>query len=490
MLRRRRGVVATTLLLCLTGCPGGDPGPAGTPHAKSSPAASPPTASTPAPAAATDAARLAATRAASKTLQTGGDADFNGDGELDARTTIAGDTRTTIYFGAPGKTRLTLVTRGDSVDLQGDLNEDGTVDFKHTGKAEADTFTQTSTWDTDFDGTVDETLVMTFTGAPPTLTARHERVVYDPETGERKREVSERSDDGVQGSGPAVNHLAGFPTGGDRMNLDPSRDNIRVVPRDAATKNGCDEDQRRQLQDALANLELNQLDCLGSANSAVAAAVREALNNRKIDIACAPSSDYGAADVGPMFGPTDKIHRVNINPTTFPLVSFHETFLHEIMHVAGYSHIDDKEEKAKTDRTNTCASYCSGCNKDAAPSATPGADCARCSEPGRKEVCGIKKGTIWSTSCHRDHLAACLLGEYKTPVDCEKCLRGAVHLCDETLVGELGMPMCCDRCPAGTAENLACTRVPEWRVNTCFQKPPACRSGPEDAAPPPFDPGM
>lgn len=483
MARRRSGVVVRILVLCLAGCPGSDPG--GAAPAPGAAASGP---ATPAPSPSPN--RGGAARAAGKTLLTGGDADFDGDGKLDARTTIDGDTRTTVFYGEPGKVRLTLVARADHVDLQGDFNGDGTIDFKHTGETVAGVRTQRSTWDTDFDGVVDETETLTFTGAPGrgkpvTVTVRHERRVHDPETGETTTRVSERTGDGVAANGE-VSHLAGFPEGGERINLDPSRDNIRVVVQDAATPGGCDEAQRRQLQDALMNLD-RQIDCVATANTTAAAALRYAVEARSIDIACAPSttSDFGAADVGPMFhGPErEAAYRMNIDPKTFALAGFSETFLHEFMHLSGYTHADPAEEAAKTDRVNSCASYCSGCIKGNIPSETPGQDCARCSEPGRKEQCGIKKGKVRSRACHRDHLAACLAGEFKTAVDCEVCLRGAVRLCDDTPVGEDGMPLCCERCPAGTQENLECTSLPEWRVNTCFDKPPACR-GPLDVPAP------
>ncbi len=163
----------------------------------------------------------------------------------------------------------------------------------------------------------------------------------------------------------------------------------------------------------------------------------------------------GAADTG--------TYRVNITPTTFDTPGFSETFLHELMHVSGYAHIDQKDEDGKNDRVNTCASYCSGCIKDNRPSETLGQDCARCSEPGKKEQCGIRKGKIRSSMCHRDHLAACLQGDYKVAVDCKKCLRGGTRLCDDTPVGEDGMPLCCEICPDNTAENIARR---SWRAVT------------------------
>lgn len=468
-----------TLILWLAGCPGSDPG-GGAPA---------PGAANSGPAAPVPSPNRAAARAAEKTLHHGGDADFDGDGTIDARTTIDGETRTTVFYGEPGKVRLTRILRGDDVDLQGDFNGDGTIDFKHTGSTVAGVRTQRSTWDDDFDGVVDETETLTLTrapGKPPHVAVRYERRVHDPETGETTTRVTERTGDGIEGNGEVV-HLAGFPTGGDRMQLDPDREHIRVVVQDADTPGGCDETQRRQLAAALINLE-DQIACLRSATTAVAEALRWTVAHRPVDIACAPSqtSDFGAAELGSMYGSPDTHkgpYKMNIAPKTFALPGFYETFLHEYLHLSGYTHPDPDEEAAKTDRINSCASYCSGCIKGNIPSETPGRDCARCSESGRKQQCGIKKGKVRSRACHRDHLAACLAGEFKTPVDCEVCLRGAVRLCDDTPVGEDGMPLCCERCPAGTQENLECTSLPEWRVNTCFEKPPACR-GPLDVPSP------
>jgi len=465
--------VARILVLCLAGCPGSAPDAA----APATPKSATPATTTPAP----TAASAGAARAAARTLRTGGDADFDGDGKLDATTTIDGETRTTIYYGSPGKARLTVVVRADRVDLQGDFNEDGTVDFKHSGSTVGGVRTQTSTWDTDFDGAVDETETLTITGElgrgqPVTVTARHERRVYDEATGEITTRVSERSDNGIYAHG-GVDHLAGFPTGSDRLGLDLAHPNINVYEQSAGNPNGCNEEQQQQLRDALAGLD-KQIDCVASANTTAAAALRHAVDSRNIDLGCVPSSsNYGAADLGPLLGEPDgdRTYRVNIAPTTFGTPGFSETFLHELMHVSGYAHLDADEEASKTDRVNSCASHCSGCIKDNRPSETPGRDCARCSEPGKKEVCGIKKGKVRSRACHRDHLAACLSGAYMTAVDCEVCLRGATRLCDDTPVGEDGMPLCCERCPSGTKENLECTELPEWRINTCFDKPPACR---------------
>lgn len=158
MVERCGGVVARVLVLCLAGCPGSGPGGAPITQGGASPTSPIPTTPTP------TTAPAGASREAARTLQTGGDADFDGDGKLDARTKIDGDTRTTIYYGSPGKTRLTVVLRPDRVDLQGDFNEDGTIDFKHSGATVAGVRTQTSTWDTDFDGAVDETETLTITG--------------------------------------------------------------------------------------------------------------------------------------------------------------------------------------------------------------------------------------------------------------------------------------------------------------------------------------
>lgn len=478
MVERCGGVVARVLVLCLAGCPGSGPGGAPITQGGASPTSPIPTSpipTTPTP----TTAPAGASREAARTLQTGGDADFDGDGKLDARTKIDGDTRTTIYYGSPGKTRLTVVLRPDRVELQGDFNEDGTIDFKHSGATVAGVRTQTSTWDTDFDGAVDETETLTITGElgrgqPVTVTARHERLVYDPTTGETTPQISERSDDGIYAHG-GVDHLANFPSNGNRVPLDAARGNIRVVEQSTATPNGCSEAQQQKLAAALGALD-KQIACVATANTTAAAALRHAVDARNIEMACAPSPDYGAADLGPLFGAADTgTYRVNITPTTFDTPGFSETFLHELMHVSGYAHIDQKDEDGKNDRVNTCASYCSGCIKDNRPSETPGQDCARCSEPGKKEQCGIRKGKIRSSKCHRDHLAACLQGDYKVAVDCKKCLRGGTRLCDDTPVGEDGMPLCCEICPDNTAENLACTELPNWRVDTCYDKPPACR---------------
>lgn len=143
-----------------------------------------------------------------------------------------------------------------------------------------------------------------------------------------------------------------------------------------------------------------------------------------------------------------------------------------MMHISGYPHLDDAEEKAKSDRVNSCASYCSKCIKNSAPSETPGQDCARCSEPGKKSVCGVKKGPEDSKQCHRDHLMACLTD--MGVQDCDLCQRRAIRNCDDTII-EQDMPTYCERCPAGTRMNLECGGMHGYTVDTCNDKPPACK---------------
>ena len=422
-------------------------------------------------------------RRAIETLVSGGDADFDGDGVVDATTTVEGDTVRTIYFGAPGKPRLTIVTRGDAVDVEGDFNEDGTPDFKHTGATVGAVRTQTSTWDTNFDGVIDERETVTFTGElgsgkPIHRLSRYERPVYDATTHETTVKVSERVDDGIDSDG-GRDLLAGFPTKGVPVVLDTNHPNIRIYEQTPATPNGCSEAQVDRIAEALKDLVERQIGCLSEANTTAAAALGKTVASRKIEVACVESpTEFGAAEVGPLLaGEPEKAgaYRLNISPHTFDGPGLGATFLHEMMHISGYTHTDEMEESAKTDRVNSCASLCSKCVTGGMPSMTPGQDCARCSEPGKKRRCGVKKGREGTRNCHREHLAACIIGEGPKIVDCAFCQKRTERLCDGTLISQDDMPLCCERCPPDTRNNLECGEVHGYQVNSCDDLPEACK---------------
>ncbi len=421
-------------------------------------------------------------RAPADALVNGGDADFDGNGVVDATTTRDGDSRKTVYFGAPGKARLTIVTRGSAVDVQGDFNEDGTADFHHTGATVGETRTQKSTWDTDFDGVVDETETMTFIGAlgrggAVRLVARHERRVHDPATGDAKVVVSERDDLAIDGSGDQ--HLLDeFPKSGTLVPVDETHTKMQVY--DESTTGGCDKDQQRQIREAMENFEAHQMECIRSSNTTAAAALRFATRERNIEIACAPApKGWAASDVGPMLGEdeTRSSYRLNLVAKTFDQKVLEETLLHELMHVAGYAHIDDAARDAATDRVNSCAIYCTKCTWNGKPSERAATDCARCSEPGKKAACGVAKFTKATGPCHVPRLAACV-GQTSV-ADCQDCVYGVERYCDLTTAPRGPVPVCCLECPGGFEMNLKCPKdvpsYPGFRVNTCDEKPPACR---------------
>ena len=410
-------------------------------------------------------------------LQHGASVDLDGDGKLDASSTVDADGTFHLLFDADGDGTPEYGS-DERPDGSGsswtDRDQDHVREWEESHVV-APSPVEITLEDEDGDGRKETRVTEAFDEARGTL---HVVVERDATGGGSFSVVSDTltSDEQRQGSDKCAG-FAGFPT-----NVgDPAIHVAGVsIPFDGGGGR-CTEKAAKRLLRALVCALFPGEDCLRHMQSPFAGEILKTFATKKVTIGCS----LDCVDTrGVMRARTGQM---NIN-AGYLLVDDDgevcQTMLHELIHWAGARHKDaEGAGDDATDRIYACARYCGGCRDDA----TPNLDCARCAGLNAlaKEECGTKTEQEVGMSC--PSYALCHGGIF-TNRPGETCEFAVTKYCDDSDTAEVPEFVCVKDCPSDaqrcndmpceSSPPTSCTKPPaadRTDLGSCGMPPPACR---------------
>jgi hypothetical protein len=343
----------------------------------------------------------------------------------------------TIVFPGTKDPRLTIMYPDKNhIDVKGDQNQDGVIDYTFTSVFDGKTLTETEQWDHTFGGVFDDVLQVAYTlgDAGHLQMTQSEMQLIDPDGGYALPDaggswVTTGSSQGTAAQGqacePPVDTCAGF----DGLPVNPPQAvQLAHHPNMAVPVNSVGACPAAETVDIAitANDSLDELYlCLAGEVSAKVTVPGDEFNfiawakllvaeaslvstNTHLYIDCNDTCDctlaatlaYGCWSQGGVFPGQNiaiNLRSPTVNPMSFTLsdAQLSETLTHEFLHFAGYLHVPEPGGSPEDhDLVYSCGRYCNLCQSHvtAGGANTPQSfheDCATCADDEHRYLCGV-----------------------------------------------------------------------------------------------------
>jgi hypothetical protein len=388
------------------------------------------------------------------TLATGGSFDLLGNGMPVITTTLTGTSvRTVIVNGANGPLiTYTYSINPDRLDISGDLNEDGTIDFTASSVHNADdTQNETFAWDTNFDGTEDFQIIRNFTSASLPL-ERQLMVLVQTLTGTPAafQTIAMRSGFARDALGDGICEgqiTRPSPSSGDHVIPLPGYPKVRINVN--GEPGSCSLDQAARILRALRADIAKELTCLNSVHPDWGEALANSLANTSLDISCGdhcctPQGCSNANTTVPgswqqaVWGEQMSLNMMALSSDE----SLRENLMHELLHFSGIGHPDGPDGDGGHDGVYSCGRYCDGCTHDTLGAGMDMQDCLSCaSDLAHKAKCGSTYQEVQQPA----NDAAICHGGIGENAACNRWVVQEVMTCTGEVLNQ-GAP-CCAECP-------------------------------------------
>lgn len=408
-------------------------------------------------------------------LVTGGDTDITGDGVPDIQTHVSGDARTVTLLGESGGAALEVsYASAESLNVTGDLNEDGAADFAFEALRSGASLVEQGSADRDFDGAEDERVRIETNLDTQAWTETRERLESFPDGGsDWVLEFERTSDTLVEQAG--CDSMEGFPSF-DGAGWNPlGRDNIKIITN--GEPGSCTDAQAANLARNFNEAVKKGLSCLKKTNSEFALKLATALANRPLYVGCSNKCSLAAADADGHWRSYLGRQRMNFGNQSATPQQLQSLILHELLHWSGKHHDHGEDGNGGTDDVYSCARLCMGCEASnfTLGGGNPKQDCEKCADTAKMaSACGTKK-MLKKGEC--PELALCHAG-LGGNFHCASCMVRENQNCDGSSLPPAQANTqfaCCATCPdSGQSNDVPCASTAEMVEMDCPAMPPVC----------------